>query len=323
MLEKLIYGVIGLALGGIVAGYLCHKRGGGGGAHDARFGPIGLGGLTLLLIALSVVALLLVYHVGSATGVTDELQMSLVIVAAIVVFMSVLFLVAAGFSVMGLTDPRQALGLPEGSIRSVIALLLIMIFIIFGIHLFRVVANGVSDYRGIMSTPPAPASPGQRIIAQKVPSEKPGGEPAYEVWAINPVSEEARALAQQLITTVGTLVVAVSGFYFGSSTATGTGRKPESGGEAIDPPTIEKVSPPAGPRGQTVSLEIHGSAFHSPKVRLVQGSRAVDCELANASASLIRCNAKLDAAAPAGAWDVVVTNVNGKANTLKGGFTVT
>ena len=83
---------------------------------------------------------------------------------------------------MGLLDANQALGLPAGTIRALIALILILLFAIIGVHLFRMV--GALDPAGT-----------------------------------NAVSAEGVALAQQLLTTVGTLVVAVSGFYFGTASA--------------------------------------------------------------------------------------------------------
>ena len=43
---------------------------------------------------------------------------------------------------MGLTDKDEALGLPEGSIRAMIALVLILVFILFGIYLFNKVGFG-------------------------------------------------------------------------------------------------------------------------------------------------------------------------------------
>src|SRR5205807_5805646 len=45
------------------------------------------------------------------------------------------------FQQLGLADPRQALGLPEGSIRALIALFLLMTFVIVSIHLFEHVAD--------------------------------------------------------------------------------------------------------------------------------------------------------------------------------------
>jgi hypothetical protein len=72
----------------------------------------------------------------------SEIAMALVIVIALATLMILLFIVSSSFSFLGLSDSKQALGLPEGSIRAVIALVLILIFIIFGLYLFRLVSTG-------------------------------------------------------------------------------------------------------------------------------------------------------------------------------------
>jgi hypothetical protein len=57
----------------------------------------------------------------------------------------VLFIVAVGFTALKMNDPQQALGLPEGSVRAMIALLLIAIWIIISVFLFSVVKDVGSD----------------------------------------------------------------------------------------------------------------------------------------------------------------------------------
>ncbi len=153
-----------------------------------------------------------------------ELVMGIVVVTAIVALMTLLYIFAVGFNSMGLTDKRQALGLPDGSIRAMIALILIMVFIIFGIYLFRNVAYGFNtttessiSYDSL-----------KRINLEKykdltifVDSTKFDSAgftlEKYSVHAVSKTSDDGNKLAQQLLTTVGTLVVAISSFYFGSS----------------------------------------------------------------------------------------------------------
>jgi hypothetical protein len=79
----------------------------------------------------------------------------------------------------GLTDPKKAFGLPDGSIQAVIALSLVLIFVIASLYLYS-------------SLP-------QTIAADDVEA-----------------AQGRREFAQQLLTTVGTLAVAVAGFYFGT-----------------------------------------------------------------------------------------------------------
>lgn len=77
------------------------------------------------------------------------------------------------FHGLSLSDKTEALGLPRGSVRAIIALALILIFALMSIYLYS---------------------------------------------SVNTTSQQAgQDLAKQLITTVSTLVVAVSAFYFGAS----------------------------------------------------------------------------------------------------------
>ncbi len=93
-----------------------------------------------LVATLSLVAIgfgVLIYLFTIKVTPDPELMMGLLVVFSITTLMTVLFILAAGFNLMRLTDEKQALGLPRGSIRAMISLVLIMVFIIFGIFLFR------------------------------------------------------------------------------------------------------------------------------------------------------------------------------------------
>jgi hypothetical protein len=126
--------------------------------------------------------------------------------------MMLLFIMATGFALLGLADPQQALGLPEGSIRAMIALFLIMIFVTFGLYLFRAIASGTAT------------------------------------------NQDAVDVAKQLITTVGTLVVAVAGFYFGSRAV-----QVARGVATPDEPKINSVD--EDKKAEPVTLEIKGEGF--------------------------------------------------------------
>src|ERR1700675_2879049 len=71
----------------------------------------------------------------------DALLPLLAIGGAVVV---ILFLTAVGmmFSILDLTNENQAMGLPEGSIRAVIALSLIVLFAILSIFLYQNILTG-------------------------------------------------------------------------------------------------------------------------------------------------------------------------------------
>src|SRR5262252_21344 len=64
------------------------------------------------------------------------IKLPVLIIVGIMALFATLALVAVTFSVAGLSDSSQALGLPEGSVRAAIALSLIVIFAITSIYLY-------------------------------------------------------------------------------------------------------------------------------------------------------------------------------------------
>lgn len=69
-------------------------------------------------------------------AVNDAVRLPVLVVIGVMALFATLALVAVTFAVAGLTDPKQALGLPEGSVRAAIALSLIVIFAITSIYLY-------------------------------------------------------------------------------------------------------------------------------------------------------------------------------------------
>ena len=67
--------------------------------------------------------------------------------------LATLALVAVTFSVAGLSDPSQALGLPEGSVRAAIALSLIVIFSITAIFFYSSRSSRASRSRDSSRVP--------------------------------------------------------------------------------------------------------------------------------------------------------------------------
>ena len=74
---------------------------------------------------------------GVRLGDTPEIQMGMVTVLGLSVVMVLIYLMAAGFTSYGLSRRKYALGLPDGSIRAMIALFLIVIFVMVSVYVFR------------------------------------------------------------------------------------------------------------------------------------------------------------------------------------------
>jgi hypothetical protein len=182
-----------------------------------------------------------------------------------------------------------------------------MVFIIFGIYLFRVVGEG--NYTKVEAGLPSP--PEMTKYAGKTVYIDQDQNGRYNVWLQTAVSDDGARLAQQLLTTVGTLVVAVAGFYFGSSAVSSAVAAVQ--GTTATNPAITDVTPKEGKKGEKVPLEIVGTDFKSPKaVRLVRGSETIVGTEITSSATMIRCTMALDKEPGGDKWDVVVDNEDGK-----------
>ena len=71
----------------------------------------------------------------------QAIKLPLLMILGVMALLATLALVAVAFSVADLSDETQALGLPEGSVRAVIALSLIVILAIFSIYLYSSLAS--------------------------------------------------------------------------------------------------------------------------------------------------------------------------------------
>src|SRR5712692_6279451 len=66
----------------------------------------------------------------------NEVKLPIIAIAGVLLLLGALAVVSVAFSLFELSDKTQALGLPEGSIRAVIALSLIVLFAIFSVYLY-------------------------------------------------------------------------------------------------------------------------------------------------------------------------------------------
>ena len=140
---------------------------------------LALGGGALVVFVLVKVLLQL-----SSGGVGAVASLPLMVLVGVIVLLIVISLVTLTFSVLGLASPTEALGLPDGSVRSIIALMLLVLFSIMGFFLYDTIAHGIQD---------------------------------PTTHAFREVPEKAVDIAKQLITLLGTLVTAVAAFYFGTN----------------------------------------------------------------------------------------------------------
>ena len=186
------------------------------------------------------------------------LSVPLVIVFAIIVFLGALTISASIFDHYKLSDKYEALGLPSGSVRALIALTLILIFAIMVIFMSSNLAV-IKEYQYVGNS-----TLGNSTVIY-------GGK---EYTATNGTitllvgpSEAAINFSNQVLTTVSTLVVALAGFYFGTRSVAQAQQKEPKVKITLDPKSPHnlkkdeksvKITVDAEPRDEVLKAEIRG-----------------------------------------------------------------
>lgn len=203
-----------------------------------------------LVLAMTVGLLLLLR--GEDGESSPEEALSLVFVAAAVVLILVVCTLTIVMKRLKLVDSREAMGLPRGSIRAVIALMLILLFFIAAVFLFNTTRRippaqdelrtlqGIGEAR-FATIPTELLFDSDRQVAED-------GTVTYDV-VLTPSPLENQAsddLAKQLITVLGTLVTAIAAFYFGSNSVSSALKGQAEAGVQAD---NDGTSPPGGRQG--------------------------------------------------------------------------
>ncbi|MGX1159921.1 hypothetical protein FBY31_1719 [Arthrobacter sp. SLBN-100] len=176
----------------------------------------------VVAIALLASSVFLLRYLGD---VSPEASLSLIFVSAAIVLILVVSTLVIVLRRLGLADANEAMGLPSGSIRAIIALLLIMLFFIAAIFLFNSSLNQ-TDPTQTRSLEGVTAERFATIPTDQIQSSQTrqvDNATVYDVVLFQPSSGTAASedIAKQLITTVGTLVTAVAAFYFGANSVMG------------------------------------------------------------------------------------------------------
>ena len=186
--------------------------------------------VAIFLLAISVVALILTVSDAINTNDTPYLTTTLTIIFGTTTILTTLIVAAIMFTVLGLANEGEALGLPSGSVRALIALLLIIIFAIMVVFM-----------HADMTRTPLTYENGTYVFDDN-------GALLYD----EPFAAQID-FSKQILTTISTLVVAVAGFYFGTQavkTAKGTA------GEEEEELTIQSVTISSAP---SVTLLVQSS----------------------------------------------------------------
>lgn len=167
-------------------------------------------------------------------------QIVLVGLALTVVFMALLAII---YSVMGVEDAKQALGLPEGSVRALLAFSLVLIFVCLAAFLFGEVNKNNQPVEGktltlvteaqladlktnfVVASELAKDQTGKLLYEQVATSDGKAPvddlkHPLYTATYYPKGNKDAEDFAKQIFTTLATIFVSVVSFYFGSSVTT-------------------------------------------------------------------------------------------------------
>lgn len=286
-----------------------------------------LTGLAALVVvgALSGVFLLLMKLVN--TGGNGSLP--LLAIGGVVVLILLLTAVAMVFSILKLTNKDQAMGLPEGSIRAVIALSLIVLFAILSVFLFQSISTGgasttIAEMSGADRTEFIRNHTTARDIQSTPTKDKPG---FYDVTykSANTASED---FAKQLMVLLGTLMTAITSFYLGAGTVTSAVKAgTEAAAASVPPPSLSGIKPAMASiasDGPVLHLEISGANLNKiTNVNLVKaGVPPIAGTNVKSSATGIVCDLDISSA-DQGAWAVEVDDGVSKPIKLQGDLTIT
>jgi hypothetical protein len=303
-------------------------------------GPVLLGFGVLGVVAILVAVFWLLTKVDS---------LPLLAVGGVVVLILLLTAVAMIFSVLGLTNKDQAMGLPEGSIRAVIALSLIVLFAILSVFLYggiskggevKVIANLSDTERADFIRNHATASDLQSVQVkdkdgQPLVLKDKDGKPVtnadgslryfYDV-SYRSTNQASDDFAKQLLVLLGTLMTAITSFYLGAGTATSAARAADPA--MPPPPSLTGIDPTThsiANDGAVVHLAVIGTNLNViTGVKIVRAGLQVVATNVASNAARVTCDIPVSAATtpPGDPWAVVVDDGGSISATLPAALTI-
>ena len=145
---------------------------------------------------------------------SPTVRFTLIGLAGAIGVISALALISIALTNLGLYAKGEPLGLPAGSIQAIIAVGLIVFFVIGMIYYFENITHpDPYEIHGITQEQLG------NITGNQIMASFPDANGTYTVVLQLVPSQNSIDFAKQVLTTLSTLVVAVSAFYFGSRTA--------------------------------------------------------------------------------------------------------
>lgn len=258
---------------------------------------------TIPLICAGIVVILLIaaaVYFLRASNISAVVGLPMLAIGAVVVLVILLCSMAVVFASFDLQDKTQALALPEGSIRAVIALMLIVLFAILSIYLYGSLATvqliplGVVD---VSARETLVKTYGDANIISAATADGKG----FNVWFRQATSQDGVDFAKQLLVLVGTLVTSIASFYFGSKTAI---QSIDRSATTTASPVVEKLSPTIYSRGAGVQdFTIQGSGLDRiTGLKLNLNGKQIAATSVKATADQIRFKLDIPETQDAGVW---------------------
>jgi hypothetical protein len=146
-----------------------------------------------------------------------ETVLPTLLILGVVALLSVLGSMVFLFNRSGMAPRNLALGLPDGTVSAVIALLLIIIFSITSVYLYGSLSRAETE--GTFDTDVS-AEELDKLPQDQLISVSENGDGTFFVTRTVPL-RASQDLAKQILSVVGTLLVAIVGFYFGQRSTVG------------------------------------------------------------------------------------------------------
>jgi hypothetical protein len=260
----------------------------------------------------------------------DIISLPILMIAGVVALLFSLAIVSVAFAVLNLSDKTQALALPEGSVRAVIALCLLVLFAIITIFLFGSLSIVPVELRMIQGLNDLEReeflNKNQNLTSVVVIPYATDKGKRYTIEYREKVDEDAKArqrakedFAKQLLVLVGTLVTAVASFYFGTRAVTPTQAEARAAG------TLASVKPSKVSAGSgETEFKISGNNLDLVReVKLVRGSNELIGTAVTSNAQVVKFTVSFANVAEPGNWDVLTTDASQRVSKLQGAIEVT
>jgi hypothetical protein len=195
-------------------------------------------------VGMSVFCVLQARNLITSSNSNQPIVLTCVMMVAFTLIVVLAILMLIFFKATNTEDKTQALGLPSGSVRALIAFALVLMFICMGVYLHQAMSfTGPPVDKQNLTEDEVNALRAQFslvIVHPATPVTGQEGKPRFDVTYYQGRSPAADDLAKQMFTQLATVFVTVIGFYFGSSTAaSGVGAGVAAAG------TLSTKTPPA------------------------------------------------------------------------------